>query len=120
MRYLAEMAWYPTAFLPSQGVRWEAVDQHSARATLSDGPLNVSLLFRFNASGMIDSFRSDTRAHTDASRTIDLPWEGRFWNYALQDGMQVPLEGEVAWIHSDGAKPYWRGKMTQFKYKFAQ
>ncbi len=25
MRFLAEAAWYPTALLPSQGVRWEAV-----------------------------------------------------------------------------------------------
>ena len=29
MRYFAEAAWYPTALLPSQGVRWEAVDDRS-------------------------------------------------------------------------------------------
>jgi hypothetical protein len=37
MRFLAEAAWYPTSLLPSQGVRWEAADDHSARATLEDG-----------------------------------------------------------------------------------
>ncbi|MBL8345179.1 MAG: hypothetical protein JNN03_07040, partial [Rubrivivax sp.] len=31
MRFFAEAAWVPTALLPSQGVRWEAVDEHSAR-----------------------------------------------------------------------------------------
>ena len=35
MRFLAEAAWYPTALLPSQGVRWEAIDDLSARATLT-------------------------------------------------------------------------------------
>jgi hypothetical protein len=30
MRFFAEAAWYPTALLPSQGVRWEAKDDRSA------------------------------------------------------------------------------------------
>ena len=41
MRFLAEAAWYPTALLPSQGVRWEAVDDRSASATLTDGDLKL-------------------------------------------------------------------------------
>ena len=48
MRFFAEMAWYPTALLPSQGVRWEALDDRSANATIVDGPLTLTLLFRFN------------------------------------------------------------------------
>jgi len=43
MRYLAEAAWYPTALLPSQGVRWSAVDDRSANATLTDGPITLTL-----------------------------------------------------------------------------
>ena len=39
MRFFAEAAWYPTALLPSQGVRWEAMDDRTARATLADGEL---------------------------------------------------------------------------------
>jgi hypothetical protein len=31
MGFFAEAAWYPTALLPGQGVRWEAVDDSSAR-----------------------------------------------------------------------------------------
>lgn len=37
MRYFAEAVWYPTALLPSQGVRWQAVDDRSADATMVDG-----------------------------------------------------------------------------------
>jgi hypothetical protein len=48
MRFLAEAVWYPTALLPSEGVRWEAVDDRSANATIVDGPLALTLLFRFN------------------------------------------------------------------------
>ncbi len=47
MRFFAETAWYPTALLPSQGVRWEAIDETSACATLTDGTTTVSLVFQF-------------------------------------------------------------------------
>ncbi len=45
MRYFAEMVWYPTALLPSQGVHWAAVDDRSANATLVDGPVTLTMLF---------------------------------------------------------------------------
>ena len=120
MRYLAEAAWYPTALLPSQGVRWEAVDDHSARATLTDGAVTVSLLFRFNADNLIASVRAEARGRMVGTIVTSMPWEGRFWNYAARDGMRVPLEGEVAWIHPEGAKPYWRGRITRLAYEFAK
>jgi hypothetical protein len=41
MRFFAEAAWYPTALLPSQGVRWEPVDGRSARATLEKGDISI-------------------------------------------------------------------------------
>jgi hypothetical protein len=60
MRFFAEAAWYPTALLPSQGVRWEAVDDRSATGTLVDGPLSLTLLFRFNDAGLIRAARRPT------------------------------------------------------------
>jgi hypothetical protein len=120
MRFLAEAAWYPTALLPSQGVRWAAVDDRSARATVSDGAVTVELLFRFNAAGLIDSVRAEARGRTMGNTVVLLPWEGRFWDYGTRGGMCVPLEGEVAWIHPEGARPYWRGRITRLNYEFAQ
>ena len=120
MRFLAEAAWYPTALLPSQGIRWEAVDEHSARATLCDGALTIGLLFRFNADGLIETIRAEARGRIAGGQVTHLPWEGRFWNYAVREGMHVPLEGEVAWIHPDGPKPYWRGRVTQLGYEYAR
>jgi hypothetical protein len=120
MRFLAEAAWYPTALLPRQGVHWEAVDAHSARATLSDGAISVALTFRFDEAGLIDTVHSDARGRLDGNRVEHLPWEGRFWNYAVRDGMQVPLQGEVAWLAPEGRKPYWRGTIETISYEFAR
>ena len=82
MRFFAEAAWYPTALLPSQGVRWAAVDDTSANASIVDGPLTLTLLFRFNDAGLIDSFRAEARgqrhAHAPLGRPlVQLPDAGR-------------------------------------------
>ena len=120
MRFLAEAVWYPTALLPSQGVQWDAVDEHSARATLQDGDVTVVLLFHFNEDGTIDAGRADARGRTVGGTVVPTPWHGRFWNYTLRDGIRVPLDGEVAWLLPEGAKPYWRGRITQLNYEFVQ
>jgi hypothetical protein len=120
MRFLAEAAWYPTALLPRQGLRWEAIDDRCARATLVDGDNAVSLSFRFNDEGLIETVHADARGRLDGDRVEQLPWEGRFWNYAVRDGMRVPLEGEVAWLTPTGRKPYWRGTIQTINYEFAR
>ena len=120
MRFFAESAWYPTALLPSQGVRWEAVDDSSAHATLTDGQLTLKLLFRFNADGLIDSVRAEARGRVVDGKTVTAPWQGHYWGYVMQEGMCVPQEGEVAWLLPEGEKPYWRGRTISSKYEFSQ
>jgi hypothetical protein len=118
MRFFAEAAWYPTALLPSQGVRWAAVDDRSANATIVDGPLTLTLLFRFNAAGLIDSFRAEARGAGVGKDMVMLPWEGNWSNYQVRDGMTVPLTGEVAWMRPEGRKTYFRGTVTALAYAF--
>ncbi len=118
MRFFAEAAWYPTALLPSQGVNWTAIDDSSAHATLTDGQLTLKLLFRFNADGLIDTVRAQARGRVVDGTTVMAPWQGRYWRYALREGMRVPQEGEVAWLLPKGEKPYWRGTTTSSRYEF--
>lgn len=120
MRFFAEAAWYPTALLPGQSVRWEAIDEQSARATLVDGAVAISMTFGFNEEGVIETVRADARGRTVGGEIIPTPWQGRFWNYQERSGMYVPLEGEVFWLLPDGPKPYWRGEITSIGYEFAE
>ena len=120
LRFLAEAAWYPTALLPSQGVRWEVAGDASARATLRDGDTTVTLLFRFGPDGLIESVRADARGRVVAGVATSAPWEGRWEDYAERGGMRVPLAGEVAWILPGGPKPYWRGRTTRIDFEFAR
>ena len=108
MRLFAEATWYPTTLLPSQGVRWEAVDDSSAHATLTDGPLTLKLLFSFKAEGLIDTGRAEERGRLVDGKAVTGPWQGRFWDYATRSCMRVPLDCEVAWMLPESRKPRWR------------
>lgn len=119
MRFFAEAPWYPTTLLPSQGIVWEPVDDHSAHATLQDGDISVTLLFRFGPEGLIEAVRAEARSRIMDGMTASMPWQGRFWNYAVRDGMRVPLEAEVEWLTPAGAKPYCRVKITTLTFEFA-
>ena len=118
MRFFAEAAWYPTALLPSQGVRWEAVDEHSANASIADGPLALTLLFGFNDAGLIDSVRAESRGGMVGNKVVMMPWECSLSSYEVRDGMTVPITGEAAWIRPEGRKPYFRGTVTSLAYEF--
>ena len=119
IRFFAEAPWYPTALLPSQGVQWQAVDNHSANATIVDGPLTLTLLFRFNDAGLIDSFRAEARGAMVGNDVVMLPWEGRWSNYQALGGLTVPFTGEVAWVRPEGRKPYFMGTVTALHHEFA-
>ena len=119
MRFLAEAAWYPTALLPSHGVRWSALDDRSASATLVDEALSVTLRFTFLPDGPIDTVDAAARARMVGGTLVHAPWHGRFWNYEEHDGIRVPMDGEVSWLLPDGPKPYWRGRTTGIGFAFA-
>ncbi|AFZ01767.1 DUF6920 family protein [Calothrix sp. PCC 6303] len=116
LRFFAEALWYPTALLPSQGVLWEAINDTSARATLTDGATTVSVVFQFNAEGTIDTFRTEARYR---DKLTAMPWGGRFWEYSVCNGMLIPLQGEVGWEYPEGTRLYFKGRTTEIHYEFA-
>jgi len=116
-RWLAEAAWFPTALLPSATLVWTAVDDSTARATLTDGATRVSVDFHFGPGGEITGI--STQRYRDANGTPVLtPWSGRFRDYRRIDGMMVPTRAEVGWVLPEGYAPYWRGHLSDFSYEF--
>ncbi|OGB81423.1 MAG: hypothetical protein A2496_14110 [Burkholderiales bacterium RIFOXYC12_FULL_60_6] len=120
MRYFAESPWYPTALLPSQGVRWEAVDDNSASAIIVDGRINLGLLFRFNDAGLITSVHAESRGASVGKDgvMVMLPWDCGLSDYQPQDGMLIPMAGEAAWMRPEGRKVYFVGHVKKLRYEF--
>lgn len=116
LRYLAETPWYPTALLPGHGVRWEPIDDAHALAVLEDGDTVVSLRFAFGDDGLVERVYTEARYREVDGAQVATPWEGRFWRYERRDGYLVPIEGEVAWLLPEGARPYWRGTIERITF----
>lgn len=119
LRWLAEACWLPTALLPSQGVRWDAIDEGRARATVTDRGTAATLEFRFSRDGLVASVWAAARPRTVGAKNVPTPWEGTWTDYGSRNGMRVPTSGEVAWLVPEGRHPYWRGRVTAASYTFA-
>lgn len=118
MRYFAEAVWYPTALLPSQGVRWRGVSDSSASATLVDGPISLTLLFRFGDDGLVSSVHAEARGAGMGKDMVMLPWECKVSAYQPQDGMLIPRMGEAAWIRPEGrTQTYFVGQVKKLRYE---
>ena len=120
MRYFAEAAWYPTALLPSQGVRWQAAGDASASATIVDGPITLTLLFSFDDAGLIASVRAESRGAGVGKDMVMLPWDCALSDYQRHDGMSIPMAGEAAWMRPAGRKAYFVGHVKRLSYEFLQ
>jgi hypothetical protein len=120
MRFLAEAVWYPTALLPNQGVHWQEVDERNAIASITDDSTAVTLLFQFDAAGLVACVKSESRDRTVNRTTVSTPWEVSCWNYQRRENMLLPTEGEVRWLLADGYLPYWRGRVTNIDFEFPQ
>lgn len=118
-RYLAEAPWLPTALLPSAGVAWMALDDSTARATLTDRGVTVSVDFHFGAGGEI--VRTSAVRNRDVGGTsVPTLWVGAHHDYRRVHGMMVPREGEVGWVLPDRSwLPYWRGRIVDVEYDVA-
>jgi hypothetical protein len=119
-RYLAEAVWFPTALLPSAGVRWTPIDDSKALATLTHAATTVSVEFRFGDLGEVTGIYTPARGRRVGSNYQPTPWEGHHLQYIERDGMRVPTQGDVGWYLNGEWQPVWRGTITSATYEFAQ
>lgn len=118
LRFLGEAVWLPTSLLPSQGVRWTAIDDATARATISNGTVTVHAEFHFGSDGLIESMTSSERIFDDGTNPPTLqPWGGTYRRYERRSGVLVPMDSEAAWVLPSGRFAYWRGSPTSIEYR---
>lgn len=115
-RWLGEAAWFPTALLPGEGVTWEAVDDSTARATVTDGAVHVSGDFHFASTGEMTGMTAMRYRDVDG-RGVLTPFEGRYGSFDRREGVMIPATAEVAWLLPEGRFAYWRGRPTEISYE---
>lgn len=115
LRWLGEAAWVPYAFV-SDAIRWEPIDEHSARATLRQPGLAASAVFEFEADGRLSFFRADRHRDVGGGRSVLTPFTGRCTEYRDIGGFRVPTSVEASWRLESGDFPYARFRVTSIEY----
>jgi hypothetical protein len=118
-RYLAEAVWFPTALLAAAGVRWDAIDDRRATATLTDGAATATLEFTFGDHGGIDRIHTPGRYREVNGRYALTPWDAHLRHYQERDGMQVPLTADVAWQVAGESVPYFKARVADIRHVMA-
>ena len=114
LRYLGEMAWFPTALL-SECIRWEAIDAARAKATISVPGVTASGIFHVDELGRYTHFTAE-RYREEHKRPVLRPWTGRWDDYREIDGFRIPMKAEAAYTLDSGQFSYFRGEVTQIEY----
>jgi hypothetical protein len=114
LRYLGEMVWFPSAALAPY-LRWEAVDDTSARATMTFAGVSATATFAFDAEGRF--LRLTAQRYMDGPDGAVLrDWVVTASHWGEMDGVRVPVQGAVTWRLPAGDFEYYRWQITAIEY----
>lgn len=106
-RFLAECTWFPTALLPSRNLRWEAIDQQSARAILEDKGVKAEVTFYFKDTGEITRCSCQRFYALEGGAGFEKHrWSGYLRNYKEIHGIRIPTDIEAVWHLDSGDYSY--------------
>ncbi|MEZ5718718.1 MAG: DUF6544 family protein [Burkholderiaceae bacterium] len=114
-RWLLESPTYPQALLPGGVVRWEPVDDRTARAVATDRGMTTSLLARFGDDGRLASFQ----AEEDGDLTTPYHGSGEHVarsDYRLVQGIRVPMGFTISRMAKGRIMPFWEGRITSIRF----
>lgn len=95
-RYLMELAWYPAAVF-SPFIKWELVDVHVAKATITYEGLTGSATYFFNEQSellRVEAWRYKGSGK-DARRLLCI---GTIKEHQKVEGLKIPVKMEVSWV----------------------
>ncbi len=114
LRNLAEICWMPGAAL-REYIRWEQIDSLSAKATMTNGGITASGIFRFDAASDMVSF--EARRYYDRKEGATLEdWLVVNTGYGTFEGIRMPVKSEVTWKLKSGDYTWLRLEIVEVGY----
>lgn len=113
MRYLSEMIWFPAAFL-ADNIAFEAVDDRSARVTLTDHGRTANGTLFFDEEGRLTEFVAK-RYRTPGASSPET-WSTPVTGYGQFEGLQLPARGKAVYKQPGGDFEYIEVIITDVRY----
>jgi hypothetical protein len=118
-RLACETIWLPSSLLPQRGVKWEALDGESARATMKIGEETITLDLFIEPDGRLREIR--TMRWGDQMEDGDfgyIPFGGRVLEERAFGGYTIPSRVSVGWrLSTDRYFEFFRAQIEDTVYK---
>lgn len=114
VRYLQEMAWFPTAYL-SDYITWEAVDDHTADVIFTYAEKQVRGRMIFDDDGRLLTFIAERYQENNGTYNLHT-WSTPMTDYQVFDGIKVPTTGYGVWQMPDADLTYITMKVSKLQY----
>jgi hypothetical protein len=106
VRFFAEATQAPAMLMPGAHLRWDAIDDSSARAHLRDGMVKASMVCRFAPDGALTQCETDERllrfSGDVPERWVPVRWRMTRGDYREMAGMRLPTTMSVRWMFPGG------------------
>lgn len=117
-RYLNEMMWFPSSFL-SDYIKWETIDSHSVRASITSGGTSASALITFNDEGKMTNFVAE-RYMSSGDKFVKEIWSTPIEHYKEFSGYFLPKGGKAVWKLKSGDFCYIELNLTEIEFNVAK
>jgi len=112
LRWLGESGWFPTNLLPSEKLKWTAIDNSSAKLSFDYNGLSLYYIVHFNSANEISEM--ETKRYMNEKRLET--WIVKPNNYEERSGIIIPMQAEVFWRLKEGDFSYAKFKVTEIEY----
>jgi len=116
-RYLAEIVWFPSASLSSY-IKWESVDDYSAKATMEYNGTIGSGTFYFDKQGNFKKFVA--MRYQDSNANEPTEWTVIATKLEERNGIKIPIECNANWKLDNGNWTWLKLKITDIKYNLQE
>ncbi len=107
---------YAPGALVDQRISWEAVDEHSAKATFTNDGRSISAILLFDEEYRLVDFISDDRYAMADGEAKPLRFSTPLRDHRSMDGLMLPGHGEAVWHRPDGPFVYGTFDLRSISY----
>jgi hypothetical protein len=118
-RMVCETIWLPSSLLPQRGVKWEASDDESARATMKIGEETITLNILVEPDGRLREIRILRWGNqTEDGGFGYIPFGGQIQEEHAFDGYMIPSKVGVGWrIGTDRYFEFFRAQIENADFR---
>lgn len=118
VRYLAEICWFPSAAL-SNYIKWEEVNDSTAKATMQYSGITASGIFYFNSKGDLQKFEADRYYNNNNSSSLE-KWQVTCVHHQTVNGIRIPVKSNVTWKLKEGDFKWLELEISNIQFTFTQ